>query len=190
MSSGHHNHHWTNDELAMVLRMRGEGMAWKDIAEQYGSTQQSLLKIVKRRVLPDGSLKPETRKVSPSSDVPKAEYMRRCGMSWEDIAKALGVYVESLQKEYAKRRAKEKRQELDKGQQRSGVLLCGECRRWEYTGRKIWPYGMIGICERDGATCPRSDRCRYGADRREIVHGFYAREDEDQQLQGHQGACD
>lgn len=148
---------WTNDELLQIKRLHDEGLNYVEIGEMFCASRQLIARVMKNRINADGSVKVNRRQVR-ATDRLQAARLREKGLGWAEIADMLNVSPVQLEA-FCKLHGGD-----DPRGKRSDILLCGECHQWAYTGRMIWPHGMIGICERDGATCQRCNRCRYGDD--------------------------
>lgn len=147
---------WTSDELQQIARLRDEGLNLGEIAEMFGTSRWVVRRALKSCIEVDGQIRPDRRRAYETDRV-QALNLRAKGLSWEEIADMLNVHAAQLESLCNRYQAQNDGTPSD-------VLMCGDCRKWAYTGKMIWPYGKIGICERDGATVPRSNKCRYGDD--------------------------
>lgn len=151
------NRIWSIDDLNEVHRLREAGLSWPVIGRRFGVKGGTVASTYKQRYLNHGHAVGPRRHVT-AQDVIAADQMINEGMDWPQIADKLNVRLATLKKWYTSRDAIER---VYKQREPEPVLLCGDCHRWEYTGRMIWPRGKIGVCDRDGAVMGRCDKCRY-----------------------------
>jgi hypothetical protein len=125
---------WTEEDCQKVIKMREEGVTWRECGRMYGISDQMMLKRIRAyKVEPDIVRKKSRRSLGSwnEADCENVVRMREAKITWDNCGRAYGITGKAMQKRIRKYELEHEKREVPEGLK---VLTFTEMMDWKVSG--------------------------------------------------------
>jgi hypothetical protein len=109
---------WTEEDCQKVIKMREEGVTWRECGRMYGITDHQIFnRIRKYKVEPEVVKKSSGRRLGSWTEVDYENVvrMRKARLTWDDCGRAYGITGKAMQKRIRKYELEREKHEVPEG---------------------------------------------------------------------------